>query len=170
MSLLSSSTILTLLESVRVVESSGWLERQSQMTNTLIKRHKQILNPLVWEKYTRQIVPSPCTISLDHFLWSYKCTSPVWKPSAGTNTQFLSHIFTLGLKPLARYSRQNGVSALRAFKTKQVHLVVLAAKPAIQLVCSTNVTSLKCGPRECTRGGYKRTFWCISPRQIGING
>jgi hypothetical protein len=41
----------------------------------------------------------------------------------GTNTPFLSHISTLWLKPLGGYSRENGVPALRAFKTGQVHLV-----------------------------------------------
>jgi hypothetical protein len=41
----------------------------------------------------------------------------------GTNTPFLSRVSALGLKPSGGYSRQNGVSALAAFKTGQAHLV-----------------------------------------------
>jgi hypothetical protein len=43
----------------------------------------------------------------------------------GINTPFLSRVSALGLKPLGGYSRQNGVSALGAFKTGQVHLVCM---------------------------------------------
>ena len=34
----------------------------------------------------------------------------------------------------------------------------------------TYVTPWKCGRRDSTRGEYKWTFWCIHPRQNGING
>jgi hypothetical protein len=46
----------------------------------------------------------------------------------GTNTPFLSHVSTLGLKHSGGYSSQNGVSALAAFKTGQVHLVCVCDK------------------------------------------
>jgi hypothetical protein len=61
----------------------------------------------------RQIVPTTCTIHSDHFLWSYTCTSPIWKPSRQI------HQFCLAYLPSGGYSRQNGVSALGAFKTGQ---------------------------------------------------
>jgi hypothetical protein len=51
----------------------------------------------------------------------------------GTNTPFLSRVSTLELKPSGGYSRQNGVSALRAFKTEQVHLVHILVES--QSVC-----------------------------------
>jgi hypothetical protein len=46
----------------------------------------------------------------------------------------LSGISTLGLKPSGGYSRQNGVSALGAFKTGQVHLVMYLIGIALEYI------------------------------------
>ncbi len=122
------------------------------MTNGLIKRRYN------FEPFTiGNLYQTNCTRHSYYPLGPLFVKLHVHQPclkALGTNTPFLSRVSTLGLKPSGRYSRQNGVSALRAFKTGQVHLV----------------TPRKCGPRDSTRGGYKWTFWCIHPRHIGING
>jgi hypothetical protein len=55
----------------------------------------------------------------------------------GTNTPFLSRVSALGLKPSGGYSRQNGVSALGAFKTGQVHLVFHSHFDQIRVITPT---------------------------------
>jgi hypothetical protein len=114
---------LNMLESVRVVESSGWSERQSQTTNGLIKLETLQFQALYYRKIILDKLYPPLVHSA-RTTFHEVTHAPALFESPRDNTPFLSHVSALGLKPLGGYSRQKGVCALGAFKTGQVHLVM----------------------------------------------
>jgi hypothetical protein len=75
-----------------------------------------------------------------------------------TNTPFLSCVSTLGLKPLGGYSRQNGVSALRAFNTGWVHLV----HEAVWILSLTHAGGKEVIYMEWATEGRVRDVWCCT--------
>jgi hypothetical protein len=130
------------------------------------ERH-YIFRPFTIGNCTRQIVAAPCMLCLDHFLCLYAFLGPLFvklhmhQPcfeALRTNTPFLSCISTLWLKPLGRCSRQNGVSALGAFKTGQLHFV----HEAVQILLL---------PAHCLKAFTKQNVTCkqIIPHEVGLH-
>jgi hypothetical protein len=102
----------------------AWSESSEAQLNDQrpYKRHYNF-KPFTMGNYTRQI---NCTHQSYYLLGPLFMMLHIHQPclkALGTNIPFLSNVSTLGLKPSGGYSRQNGVSALRASKTGQVHLV-----------------------------------------------